>query len=369
MLSQLKSTIDKTYQKLVYDHRSKAEAKYDNRNVGNYLTNNTTLSPDEKKTIREKWGGIVSCIPRGFDYFRGIKSLCGFNPDYLPSSYFYPYIEDVLNPEKWKRQLWHKSMIQLAYGVGIKHPYTLLRTYGGMFFNNDYKPLTLKEALSVIKKCVSPLLYKPSIGSEQGHGVRMIHPNGFAELCNEILTGRIFDVHSDFVLQMPVMQSDETSIFNPSSLNCMRITTININDKISIGSRAIKCGPNGSIVDNIGTGKRGVIVGVNTDGSLCDKGFYGNGETAEEHNGVSFKGMMIGHFHRVIDAAVQLHRYAPMCKIIGWDIALDSDNEPVLIEGNVVYPGISMEQMCSGPIFGNRTDEVIAYVTGCMHKR
>lgn len=43
-------------------------------------------------------------------------------------------------------------------------------------------------------------------------------------------------------------------------------------------------------------------------------------------------------------------------------MALDKDGDPVLIEGNTVYPGISLEQMCSGPIFGNRTDEVIDYL-------
>ena len=35
---------------------------------------------------------------------------------------------------------------------------------------------------------------------------------------------------------------------------------------------------------------------------------------------------------------------------------------PVFIEVNLGFPGIQMEQMCTGPIFGDRTAEVVGYV-------
>lgn len=138
--------------------------------------------------------------------------------------------------------------------------------------------------------------------------------------------------------------------------------TYNVNNKVTVGSRAIKCGSKDAVVDNIGNGKRGVIIGIKRDGSLCDSGFFENGEETENHNNVIFAGKKINHFHRVVDAAISLHSNLDKCKIVGWDIALDSNNDPVLIEGNVIYPGISLEQMCSGPIFSNRTDEVVEYV-------
>ena len=51
-----------------------------------------------------------------------------------------------------------------------------------------------------------------------------------------------------------------------------------------------------------------------------------------------------------------------MCGIIAWDIALDSTTSPLLIEANMWWPGISYGEICSGPIFGARTDEVIDYI-------
>lgn len=366
MLTQIKNILSNTLNRVIADHRSQSEAKYDNRNVSHYLGAKAQLTADEKQQIKDKWGEIIHCIPRGYHYYSGLKMLNGFSPDYLPSSFFFPFIEGVLNPERWKHQLSHKSMIQLIHGFGIKHPHTVVRTYGGLFLNENFKPMSLTETIEVIKVCDLPLLYKPSIDSEQGSGIKLILPSQIDSFCNEIISGKIFMSCPDFVLQIPVEQSMETSIFNPSSLNCMRITTININNKVSVCSRAIKCGPKGSVVDNIGSGKRGVIVGINPDGSLCGKGFYGNGEVAEAHNEIRFIDQKIKHFNRVVDAAICLHSKIDKCKIIGWDLALDSHNDPVLIEGNVIYPGISMEQMCSGPIFGDRTDEVIAYIKDCQ---
>lgn len=256
----------------------------------------------------------------------------------------------------------HKSIIELAYRSGIGHPRTIIRTIGGVYFDEKFNPLLLNEVIEIIRKIDIPLLYKPSTDSEQGSGIRLILPEDFNSLILEIRTGQIFCNNADFVIQVPVEQSIETKYFNPSSLNCMRITTFNINNNISVGSRAIKCGPTNSIVDNIGRGKRGVIVGIQPDGSLNDFGFYGNGEKTLSHNGIVFSEKSIPHFNLVEEAAIHLHEYVPSCKIIGWDIALDSKNQPVLIEGNTVYPGISFEQMCSGPIFGERTDEVIKYI-------
>jgi hypothetical protein len=300
-------------------------------------------------------------VPRGYGYFAGLKSLRGFDANYLPSCYYYPYIERMLNPERWKTILSHKGMVEIAYGIGIKHPNTVLRSYGGVYLDSDFKPLLLSEAIAKVKNVGCALLYKPATESNQGHGIKLYNANEINTLCDKIKSSEILSA-GDFVLQELLTQSKDTAIFNNSSLNCMRITTLNLNGEVSVCTRAIKCGPKDSVVDNIGSGKRGVIVGIDNSGCLDNIGFYGNGETVTSHNNVVFSGQKINAFQKVLDAAVLLHKYVPTCKVIGWDIALDANDEPILIEGNVVYPGLSFEQMCSGPAFGTRTDEVIDYL-------
>ena len=55
-----------------------------------------------------------------------------------------------------------------------------------------------------------------------------------------------------------------------------------------------------------------------------------------------------------------------ICKFIGWDIAINSDGVPILVELNSSQPGVIGEQLVAGPIFGDRTQEVIDY---CKLKR
>ena len=362
MLSKIKRTVIEAYVNAINVRRSKAESLYDAKNLSNYMKDSEPLSNDEKDLIFQQWGKIIKCIKRGFPFYRGIKALDEFNASYVPSSYFFPYIEEILNPKEWKYHLSHKGITELIYGSGVRHPQTILRSYGGILLDSKFTPLLKDEIKTILSKINEPILFKPAIDTLQGSGIKLIYPKDFEVLIKDIETGNIFNQCKEFVLQVPVHQSKETSLFNPTSLNCMRITTINLNGNVSVGSRALKCGPKNSVVDNIGTGRRGVIVGINPNGTLKDFGYYGNGDIADQHNNVFFAGYKIDHFKEVEKAAKLLHSFVPNCKIIGWDIALDEDNNPVLIEGNTVYPGISVEQMCSGPIFGERTQEVVNYI-------
>lgn len=176
--------------------------------------------------------------------------------------------------------------------------------------DENYKPLTFKQALAVVKKCDVDILYKPVTDSEQGFGIEKYSTDKLGKLYDDLNQGRLFERGTDFVLLELVEQSEDTKFFNPTSLNCFRVTTLNLNDRVSICSMALKCGPKNSVVDNIGRGKRGVIIGLNAIGELNPSGFYGNGERTKSHNDVIFDGIIIKNFPKIVDAAINLHEYA-----------------------------------------------------------
>lgn len=124
-------------------------------------------------------------------------------------------------------------------------------------------------------------------------------------------------------------------------------------------SRCFKIGAQGSKVDNIGAG--GAMVGIDSTGHFYEKGFLMNGQVVTEFNGIQLKGVAIQGYKKVEELALNLHSKIAHIHIIGWDIALDIEDEPVLIEANATWPGITIEQLCTGPIFGSRTHEVIEY--------
>ncbi|MBD5336253.1 MAG: hypothetical protein HDR95_02950 [Bacteroides sp.] len=361
--AQILHTVDKAHDYFL----SFCNARYDREHISHYITKDCKLTSSERRLIREKFGRIIPDVRIGYDFFTALKSLDRFDVRYVPSGYFFPYIVRTLNPDRFKQLLAHKSLLPLIHETDIQQPETPLKSIAGVFFNSHNKPISPAEAARIVSELNTPLMYKPSTDSSYGHGIKLFEEKELSNLASEIKDLSILDQSkTDFVLQIPVRQSEQTKIFNPTSLNCMRVTTLNLNGKVTTDSITLKCGPTGAVVDNIGNGKRGVIVGVSQNGNLASHGFYGDGEKCFEHNGIRFEGQTIPDIHKVVNAAIVLHKQIDFCHVIGWDIALDENDNPVLIEGNTNNPGISLEQMCSGPVFGNRIDEVIEFI---IHKK
>lgn len=343
------------------DFMSLGNSNYDKEHIKQYL-DGVNLSTEEKKIIKDKYGSVIPHIRRGYEYFRALKCIDKFDERYVPSGYYYPYIIRALNPDRFKSLLAHKSLLQLMYSAEVLQPHTPIRSIAGVYFDADNKRITPNQAAEIISETSTPLLFKPSTDSSYGNGIMLYQPDDMKRLASEIRQKSLLrKTYTDFVLQVPVGQSAETRKFNPTSLNCMRITTLNLNGRITTHSMTLKCGPVGSFVDNIGSGKRGVIVGIKQDGCLAPYGFYGNGEKCFEHNGIKFEGQRIHSIKKVVEAAFKLHSMVDLCHVIGWDIALDENNRAILIEGNTTNPGISLEQMCSGPVFGDRIDEILQF--------
>ncbi len=55
----------------------------------------------------------------------------------------------------------------------------------------------------------------------------------------------------------------------------------------------------------------------------------------------------------------ELHLQIPYFRVISWDIALDKNDDPVLLEMNVFGQGVG-QQAHAGPFFKEYTDEVLA---------
>lgn len=362
MLSRIKSHIKEFVSEYHDQQYSKQGALYDMEHIKPYLSEDYKLSKEEKEIIQNKWKSIINCnVNRGFAYFQALKKLYGFDSSYVPSAYYTPFILAKLNPLIFKGLLTHKSLVQLIFNMGIKMPKTILRSYGSVLFNSDFKPILKKEALKILENINYNVIIKPAQGSRQGQGIKILDNDDIGKLHEELKNDNL-RYKGDFVIQEIQKQSMETMVFNPSSLNCLRVTTFNINNEVSVGSIAFKCGAKGNVVDNIGGGKGGIIIGLNNLGQLNDYGFYGNGEKGYSHNDIEFKGKSIKGLNNVIQATKDMHKYINECRIIGWDMAIDPEYNPILIESNINGPAISMEQMVSGPIFGDRTDEVLQFL-------
>jgi hypothetical protein len=59
----------------------------------------------------------------------------------------------------------------------------------------------------------------------------------------------------------------------------------------------------------------------------------------------------------VLDFVKDLHLRLPYFRLIGWDVSVDVNGEPTMIEWN---RSADLSQVAHGPAFGDYTEEIIA---------
>lgn len=69
--------------------------------------------------------------------------------------------------------------------------------------------------------------------------------------------------------------------------------------------------------------------------------------------------VVIPDYTKIVDTAIKVHEGLQHFDLVGCDITLNNQREPVLIEYNVYWPGIILPQYCHGPLFGELTEELI----------
>lgn len=351
------SSLKKLIRQNMYHRHIKSKCNYGMQHdvdVFNAI-NATPLTESEKQQIKERWGAIIPELECGWDGINMYKSVGAFSADYVPYSYYYAYIIDALNPIHDRKVLTNKGMAFNYHGQ-IPQPKTVIRCIRGVFFDNDNNIISKGEAQSIVAKNNHTMIIKPILACGAGEGIKLIPESTTKHEIIDILS----QYGDDFIVQDKLKQSSLMDRLNQTSLNTMRLTTLLLDDGVHLLSACVRMGQAGSIADNVALG--GLIVGINNDGTLHEFGFDSLGQKHPGHNNVEFTQFTIPNFEKCVDLVKEAHKQIATCRIVGWDIALDENNQPVLVEANLRRPGITLEQLCTGPIFGPHTDKVIKLV-------
>lgn len=319
-----------------------------------------SLTKSEKEQINSVWGNLGLSIKPV--YYRLFKTVEKFDARYLSDDLYFPWIIRSLNPGKDSEVLENKGLYDIFFSQ-LPQPHFYIKNIKGQFFDEKSEVLSIKQATDILVGLDS-FLIKPIVGSCCGKNVRKISDLGTISRDKKYLKiEELFAEYSeDFIVQEVVRQSVETAVFNPNSLNTIRISSLNINGRTSVVSSIFRCGQGKVDVDNGGAG--GLMIGLNEEGFLREYAYDADyNRYFQTKEGVVFKGKRISAYNELTKLIKESHsKLLPTCGFAGWDLALDENNNPVFIEVNLGFPGIQMEQMCTGPIFGDRTDEVVQYV-------
>ena len=112
-------------------------------------------------------------------------------------------------------------------------------------------------------------------------------------------------------------------------------------------------------VDNFCFG--GMAVGIEDNGELKEFGYFLNGDRVDRHpvTNVVFKGYKIPSFEKAKELVMRAQLKVPHFRMVSWDVAIQENGEPVLIEANLADGQLDLHQLTNGPLFKDDTKKIL----------
>ncbi len=187
------------------------------------------------------------------------------------------------------------------------------------------------ESFKVFAEQYSRFIVKPLTGS--------LGKNTYIETISKTRTPiQVFDdllVRGEWIVEELIRQRSEMGMWNPSSVNTVRIPSIRSKNGIEIIQPFFRAGRNGMVVDNGGSG--GIFATIDPEnGIVISNGMDEKGKIYEKHpdSNIKYIGFQIPEWDYLISFAKSLHEAMPEYhKYVAFDFAY-SDNGWVLVEAN-----------------------------------
>lgn len=310
------------------------------------------LTSAQKKEVNEFWHryGVTSFDIRWVDFY---SSLYGtYDKRFIPDDIYFSKIDLYFNNADAAQYLDDKNQYSLLF-KGVKMPRTVVRKIKGLFLDEDYQLLTFDEALHLCMEAKN-IIFKRSVLSCGGYGIHFWNEKDGLEA----LKKRLKSSH-DFISQEVVRQHPTLNKLHKDSLNSVRIMTLVFGNQVYALSGILRMGINGNKVDNVGSG--GICCGIDHQGRLKKYAFQKNGTKLTKHpQGATFSDITIPNYAECVTLAKSLALRLVRCsQLVSWDIAIDEEGTPVLIEANLATGELDFHQWSNGPIFGDLTENVL----------
>ena len=319
------------------------------------ITSIDTHSVDYFKKYGFRYSSLASEL---YYMYNGIRS-----EKYIPASLYYFYIVPYLIKMDFVHAYDDKCIYSKLF-PNMKQPHAVLKNMNGRFFVtceksfNGEEEITLNEAVEYLKsqgKCV----IKPSMAG----GGKDVQLYDFSRNSEDDVQGLLNAYKTDYIIQVPVRNSEELKRLNATSLNTCRIYTyrrVGTSEYVLLGS-AIRFGGMDSFRDNACSG--GGFCRINDDGRLDDTIYrYRHFEKGSLKHDKGIDSLFVPQYAKMVEYCMSLHRCLPYCDLVGWDITEDENGELILIEYNYAADSEFL-QIFNGPAFGEYTDELMEHLT------
>ena len=276
-----------------------------------------------------------------------------FTKEYVPNNIYHCELVPKANQHRLQGPFGDKNMCDFLF-PGENIAPSILKNMNGYYYYKG-NPVSEEEAISFCQN-MDNVIIKPSRESK-GHGVQLFSvKDGVTTLSGKRIDQLFKEYKRDFLVQDWVRQHEGMAALNPTSVNTLRILSYRSGMEVLIIYSVVRIGRSGSVIDNQCAG--GISTTIDKDGKLGKTAFGGYAEDniVKTDTGIVLEGYQLPSYDKAIDMVKRLHLKLPFFNIVGWDVAIQEDGEPVLIEFNT-NPGLSQSAFKSG--MGEYTERII----------
>jgi hypothetical protein len=279
-----------------------------------------------------------------------------YSEKYIPASVYASSIIFRLNNAHFSLAYVDKGFYDTLF-PDVNRPQTIIKNVNGFFY--DYKnPISKEEAISRCSN-LKEAIVKPTVLGTWGEGVKLIHTeNGFIPEMNMSVTDLFSLYKKSFIIQSKLEQHPDLARLNPTSVNTIRVMSYRKENEVIILYAVIRIGRMGKVVDNETAG--GIKADIDLQTGRIKGPAFGSPEEPnmpQTDSGAVLDNYLIPSFPQVLDFVKDLHLRLPYFRLIGWDISVDTNGMPILIEWN---RSAELSQVAHGPAFGDYTEEILA---------
>ena len=314
------------------------------------LENRRKLTRAQKKEVQDFYMSMTGKkIPLYcHEYFYSRTGY--FTKEYVPNNLYHVDLVPRANNHKLQSAYGDKNMCDILFsGENVAH--SILKNMNGYFYFEG-KPVSKEDAVRLCGN-LKNVIIKPSRLSE-GKGVQLFSATeGVTTLDGKSISQVFKEYKKDYLIQECVKQHRDMAALNPTSV---RILSYRSGMEVLIIYSVVRIGRSGAVVDNQCAG--GISTTISKDGKLGKEAFGGfsTDNIEKTDTGIALEGYQLPSYDKAVEMVKRLHLRLPFFNILGWDVAIQEDGEPVLIEFNT-NPGLSQSAFKSG--MGEYTERII----------
>ena len=276
-----------------------------------------------------------------------------FIEGWLPDDIYTFQLIPNLNPPRIHYLSTVKSFDHRIFGSFAIQP--IFIRVNGQYYDANQNKISEAEFFSVMKTLESEVVIKRD-SSPSGKEIEFKKSGS--------VSTEDFKDGFNYLVQPAVIQHPTLSKLYQESVNTLRVTTyLKRTGEIDIKHLSLRIGTGGGRIVNVSSG--GLCLYLDREGNITSQAVDDvgiNKGIRHPDTGFLYENLQVPSVPKAIVKCKENHLMFPYIRFIAWDLFIDTEQEPRMIEWNAVRPDMWVNEALIGPLWSEEEiDEVLKY--------